>query len=238
MFLDSKSGLINVTKGTYSKTGPRCMLKQIDGLRAGRCYDSQQDSLQPGGITQVYPCLHQWFQFVSFGDGEHAPLGSLYSIIPTHIVNQIKTLGHAQSPYMCFGVHGRGSQDEVDWVDEDNDDDDEEIEGNEFDETTDATSMPLSYWQGEQIVTTQCSNKAAVIEWVFVPYIVEEDANETDTQSSESEVISNEETADHDDEDAYDEEGGNERNSSELDNETTDQTSDEYAQNRDEIDEL
>lgn len=166
------------------------MLKQIDGLRAGRCFDGQQDSLQPGGEIQVYPCVQQWFQFVSFGDGEHAPTGSLYSIIPSHIVKQIQTLGHAQSPYMCFGVRGRGNQDEVVWADGT----DENGEA-QSDTSEDATILPLSNWQGEQIVTTQCSNKDAVIEWVFVPYIVEEASNET---VSESEMADNEEISNND----------------------------------------
>ena len=183
----STSGLINVTKGSYSTTGPRCMLKQIDGIRAGRCFDGQQDSLQPGGEIQVYPCVQQWFQFVSFGDGEHAPIGSLYSTIPSHIVQQIQNLGHAQSPYMCFGVRGRGTQDEVNWGD-----DADEVENGDASE--DATMLlPLSNWKGEQIVTTQCSNKGAVIEWVFVPYIVEEASNETDPESETT-------TANNDDE--------------------------------------
>jgi hypothetical protein len=51
-----------VTKGNYSATGPRCMLKQMDGIRAGRCYDGHADSLQPGGPVQVFPCVHQWYQ--------------------------------------------------------------------------------------------------------------------------------------------------------------------------------
>jgi hypothetical protein len=152
------------------------MLKQIDGLRAGRCFDGQQLSLQPGGDIQVYPCVQQWFQFVSFGDGEHAPIGSLYSIIPSHIVQQIQNLGHDQSPYMCFGVRGRGSQDEIDWADESTHDD------QQSDEKEDATILPLSNWKGEQLITTQCSNKNAVIEWVFVPYIVEESSDETDAE--------------------------------------------------------
>lgn len=185
------------------------MLKQIDGLRAGRCYDGQQDALQPGGATQVYPCVQQWFQFVSFGDGEHAPIGSLYSTIPSHIVKQIKALGYDQSPYMCFGVYGRGSQDEVDWADREDETTTEQFEANP------ASILPLSNWKGEQIVTTQCSNKDAVIEWVFVPYIVEEgSSNDTDKQSTER----GEEKA--------------------IDEEANDPINDESNSNREESDEL
>ena len=135
---------------------------------------------------QVYPCVHQWYQFVSFGDGEHAPLGSIYSTIPSHIVKQINNLGHAQIPYMCFGVYGRGDQDELDWDDEnyvktygmnitvEDSDDEEEI-------------PPLSEWNGEEIVTTQCTNKKAVIEFVFVPYVEEDDTDEETEDSEDSE---------------------------------------------------
>jgi len=180
---------MNVTKGNYSATGPRCMLKQMDGLRAGRCYDGQSDTLQPGGPTQVYPCIHQWYQFVSFGDGEHAPLGSLYSTIPSHIVKQIRNLGHEQSPHMCFGVYGRSGNDEPDW--------DEEVEQQLSKETkTEIANVqtnddeieeelpPLSDFKGEDIVTTQCRNTGAIIEWVFVPFIVE-DAIDENTMSAD-----------------------------------------------------
>lgn len=144
----------------------------------------------------MYPCVQQWFQFVSFGDGVHAPVGSLYSIIPLHIVNQIKTLGHSQSPYMCFGVYGRGNQDEVDWSEEANDEDDEEEEEEQPDSIE---ILPLSNWNGERIVTTRCSNKDAVIEWVFVPFIVEESNNETSTQAVQSAIESDtEKVTNHD----------------------------------------
>jgi hypothetical protein len=47
------NGTINVTLGLYSITGPRCMLKQMDGLRTGRCYDSGSTTMQPGGQVSV-----------------------------------------------------------------------------------------------------------------------------------------------------------------------------------------
>jgi len=176
----SDTGYMEVTPGNYSPLGPRCMLKQMDGIRAGRCYDGHPDSLQPGGSMQVYPCVHQWYQFVSFGDGITAPSGSLFSIIPSHIVRQIKNLGHDQHAEMCFGVWGRhGNEDEIPW-------------GMEMkDEATRTTSDNLSEWAGEDVILTQCSNREAVIEWVFVPYIVEDDDdNDADDSSDQSSVTS------------------------------------------------
>jgi hypothetical protein len=151
------------------------MLQQMDGVRAGRCFDGGAMGLQPGGETQVYPCVREWFQFVSFGDGHVAPKGSLYSTIPSHIVKQIRNLGHAQIPYMCLGVYDRGDEDETDWTDED-------AKLNHTDQGpkvshqsgTQTVWSPLSEWVEASIITTQCSNVGAVIEWVFVPFIEED----------------------------------------------------------------
>jgi hypothetical protein len=184
MFLfDRESGIMNVSLGKYSLTGPRCMLQQMDGIRAGRCFDGGSTNFQPGGETQVYPCMREWYQFVSFGDGHFAPKGSLYSTIPFHIVKQIQAMGHSHIPYMCLGVFDRGDHDEMDWEDE------------EYEKTNPNSTMtlskqyitnrtdlkkewePLSSFKNSGIVTTQCSNLGAVIEWVFVPFI-EEETNE------------------------------------------------------------
>jgi hypothetical protein len=141
-------------------------------------------------------------QFVAFGDGERAPLGSMYNTIPSHIVKQINNLGHAQIPYMCFGVYGRSGEDEHDW----DDDDEQEVEhkqansdsgsdkDTEEEEEDDEEILPLSEWEGEQIVTTRCTNAKAVIEWVFVPYVVEDDSEE------DNEQVDKEENADGNDE--------------------------------------
>jgi hypothetical protein len=175
------------------------MLKQMDGIRTGRCYDGHPGSLQPGGPTQVYPCVHQWYQFVSFGDGEHAPLGSIYSTIPLHIVKQINNLGHAQTAYMCFGVYGRSDDDELEWDDENyvkgSERESDEPVGDAEDGDAEEENPPLSEWEGEEIITTQCANKKAVIEWVYVPYVVEDDDDE-EADDSEPEEQNQEATED------------------------------------------
>jgi hypothetical protein len=171
---------MNSTPGVYSITGPRCLLKQMDGIRAGRCLDVDSRSLQPGGATQVFPCINKWYQFVSFGDGTLAPKGSIYSTIPSHIVKQIQNLGHDHIPYMCLGVYGRGVGDEHDWEEEEND-----VAKNGTMDNADTERLdwaPLSKFQEQNIIATQCTNVGAVIEWLFVPFIVE---NETADASSD-----------------------------------------------------
>lgn len=177
------------------------MLQQMDGARAGRCYDSGSASFQPGGETQVYPCVREWFQFVSFGNGHnHAPVGSLFSTIPKHIVNQINVLGHDQIPYMCLGVYDRDDLDELDWDDEEYEN--LKLERRRMTATTLSVSQQnnneskyvpqqigvwesLSEWQDAAIITTQCTNTGAVIEWVFVPFIEEEHEDDMDTTVSD-----------------------------------------------------
>jgi hypothetical protein len=165
---------MNVTLGSYSATGPRCMLQQVDGIRAGRCMDGGSTNFQPGRETQVYPCMREWYQFVSFGDGRIAPSGTLYGTIPSHLVKQIHAKGHTQIPYMCLGVFERGDQDELDWDDEE----DEKPLLNEtalMRNTSAADWISLSAFKESSIVMTQCTNLGALIEWVFVPFIKEED---------------------------------------------------------------
>jgi hypothetical protein len=175
---------MNVTLGKYSATGPRCMLQQMDGLRSGRCFDGGSTTFQPGGETQVYPCMREWFQFVSFGDGQFAPKGSMYSTIPSHIVKQINVMGHKYIPHFCLGVFERGDKDEMNW-------EDEAYEKSIANDTTILKSPskndtklsvewePLSSYKDAAIVTTQCDNLGAVIEWVFVPFIDEEKDTQT-----------------------------------------------------------
>ena len=31
----------------------------------------------------------------------------------------------------------------------------------------------LKFWQGKQLITTKCSNMDAIIEWLYVPYIID-----------------------------------------------------------------
>jgi Core-2/I-Branching enzyme len=189
------TGQMHVTAGNYSVTGPRCMLKQMDGMRAGRCFDGDTGYDQPGGETLIFPCVHRWGQFLSFGDGRLAPNGSMFYSIPQHIVNMIARLGHEQHPHMCLGVAGRSGEDEERWDSyQEEEEKDEaaadkvtkvEVDPNSTQSAIYNASAPLSHWQGEQIVSTRCTNIGAIVEWVFVPYIVE-DTHFDDDESIEA----------------------------------------------------
>ena len=197
-----QTGGIKVMPGNYSATGPRCMLKQMDGLRAGRCFDSDSEGTQPGGPTQVFPCIHRWYQFLSFGDGTFTPEGSMFTTVPSHIVRQIKNLGHEQHRHMCLGVLGRGDHDEVDW-EEDGDDNtfvgkieegDTTMDGQDEEEDDDDDELEdLAEWVNEEIVTTQCSNMGAIIQWLFIPFIDDDipiviPGQDNDNEDSENEI--------------------------------------------------
>ena len=190
-----ESGEQNFTRGLHSRTGPSCLLKQVDGLRKGRCTDIESERLKPGGPIHVFPCVHRWNQFVSFGDGEVTPKGSIHANVPLHIIDRIKSKGRSQDPYMCFAVSGRGEPDFDDW------EEDAKIERHTMDdeetlvpdqEDIDAAEkiddkLPLKLWAGKQLISTPCSNADAVIEWIYVPYIIEEDSEDAIDGEAEEE---------------------------------------------------
>jgi len=187
------SGELNVTQGLHSRTGPSCLLKQVDGLRKGRCTDIETERLKPGGPVHVFPCVHRWNQFVSFGDGEVTPKGSIHSNVPLHIIDRIKSKGRTQHPYMCFAASGRGEDDTDDWEEDakldkaDKSDDESLTPDIENFEALKAEhgKPPLKLWSGKQLVSTPCSNTDAVIEWLFVPYIVEDSLDVVEGEGEE-----------------------------------------------------
>lgn len=170
----------------------------MDGVRAGRCLDGESLDSQPGGPVHVYPCTKRWNQFLSFGNGVNVPKMAIHTNVPLHTRSRIAETGREQEAYMCLGVTGRGELDEEDWLgvrrveDESNDDDESDDEENltdEIDRDTfsleeddskedpelDEDGFPsLFAWEGKQLIATRCSNSGAVIEWVVVPFIVED----------------------------------------------------------------
>jgi hypothetical protein len=86
-------------------------------------------------------------------------------------------------------VYERGKEDELDW-------EDEEYEANKAERVAERAARQkdedeqwedLSEWAGSSIITTQCTNVGAVIEWVFVPFIEEEGKEaENPTESADS----------------------------------------------------
>eukprot|EP00957_Ditylum_brightwellii_P210932 15365569-Ditylum_brightwellii.AAC.1 len=100
---------------------------------------------------------------------------------------------------MCIGVAGRGNNDPEEWeVDENEGDesegeqedgdgiDDEEMEAtpkkHKEEEYLESGFAPLRNFIMEPLVTTPCSNTGGVIEWVFVPYIEEENDTKTEEE--------------------------------------------------------
>jgi len=156
------------------------MLQQLNCIRSGRrWYGGPYTALIPGGPPQVYPCVREYFPFVAFGDDRLVPSGALYTTIPSHVVKQIirSQDGKEQIPYMCLGVFGRGKKDEFERDEERG----EYVprQGSDLTLTSkeEKTSLPpLFDYMGKPIVTTQCNNDGAVIEWVVVPFIDEEGA--------------------------------------------------------------
>jgi len=201
-FCHSDSGEVEVTPGLYTPTGPRCIIRMMDGLRTGRCLDGESLDAQPGGPVHVYPCTKQWNQFLSFGNGVEAPKMAIHTNVPLHTRRRIAETGREQEPYMCLGVPGRGKLDEEDWLgvrtleeeeyEESSDDEESDLEGkiDEIDRDKfsldddgeasehveiDVDGLPsLLEWEGQQLIATRCSNAGAVIEWVVVPFIVED----------------------------------------------------------------
>jgi hypothetical protein len=182
------SGDVQATRGFYTP-GPRCNFLMMDGIRAGRCLDGESLDRQTGGPVHVFPCTKRWNQFLSFGDRKNTPAGAIYTTVPKHIRDRIISTGREQEPYMCLGVAFRGELDEEDWF----------LERKEFFEGYDIEHRDpsaiasderkkdgekyrhLMYWLGEHLMATRCSNEGAVIEWILVPFIIENDNNETDS---------------------------------------------------------
>ena len=91
----------------------------------------------------------------------------------------------------------RSNADEEDFIPFEDDDEDDDDDGEEEDEdgediapTTvaqeeeeeeeagvDEGFAPLELWEDKHLVATKCSNEGAVIEWVIVPFIKEDDIN-------------------------------------------------------------
>ena len=176
----SETGELEMIPGGYSKSGPKCMLKLGDGARAGRCLDVESERTQPGGLLHVYPCVTKWHQLFSFGNGTIAPRGGIHASLPLYIVRQLESKKKNVTGQLCLGVRGRGDMDESLWHEEE-----EEEEGEEGEEEHHPWEQPdvplypngrksLQLWNGQQLQTTPCSNIGGIIEWYYVPFIVEE----------------------------------------------------------------
>jgi len=94
-------------RGKYNS--PHCMIKQLGGLRSGRCLDIQGDRVEPGGQMQVYPCLKKWHQMFGFGSEEAeavavSPTGTVHASLPKNVKRTILHKGKDQAPHLCIGT--------------------------------------------------------------------------------------------------------------------------------------
>jgi hypothetical protein len=160
--------------------------------------DSDTGEDRPGGGLVVFPCASRWTQYVSFGNGTIAPQGSIHITIPKHIVEGLRLKGHEQEARMCIGVYGRGDADEEhkkEEYEETSITGDEKEDGTGGDkELSEGQLQPLRRYQGRKLVTTKCSNTGAIIEWLFVPFIVENEEVQTNQTKEGTEVPNNEST--------------------------------------------
>ena len=167
-----------MTRGFISPEGPHCMIKQKGGLRDGRCVDIANERVEPGGMLQVYPCITKFHQMFSFGDGIVAPKGSVFASVPNHIVKALEYKGKEQYQYLCIGAMGRSKTEYSPWEE----DEDKEEQYNTVDyipeRAKDAHSQnripSLRLWKEKRLVTIPCNDADAVVNFVFVPFIVED----------------------------------------------------------------
>jgi hypothetical protein len=138
----------------------------------------------------VFPCTKRWSQYISFGNGDDVPAGSIHTIVPLYTQMRINETGREQEPHMCLGVAKRGEKDEEDWFDaredffESYEDLDEDLK--ELEEESDGGYPSLLYWLGRQLIMTRCSNEGAVVKWTLVPFIIEEESDVEEESDEES----------------------------------------------------
>ena len=162
--------------GEYSETGPSCGIKLADGPRSLRCLDVDSERAAPGGPLNVYPCYTRWHQMFSFGNGTVAPRGAVHVSLQAHVARELKKKkeGEEVHRHLCLGVEGRGNMEEP-WI-EYEEEEMEELDPWEKDDVDVYLNgrKSLQLWSGQQLQTTPCSNEGGVIEWFYIPFIVEE----------------------------------------------------------------
>eukprot|EP00985_Skeletonema_marinoi_P008121 scaffold3619_cov97-Skeletonema_marinoi.AAC.6 len=188
------TGELEMTPGEYTQTGPKCMLKIGDSIRKGRCLDVESDRTKPGAYLNIFPCEAKWHQLFSFGNGDVVPSGGIHVSPPKHLSSKKSTA------HLCLGVQGRSSEDKEEWLRPEHDDDPDDLWPWEQDNATeyyDNGFLSLKYWDGLQLQTTPCSNEGAVVEFLYVPFIVEEyDNDEGESTDNKSDAAVEEKTDD------------------------------------------
>ncbi|KAL7566842.1 hypothetical protein ACA910_021341 [Epithemia clementina (nom. ined.)] len=163
------------TTGEKVPGGPLCMLKQIDGVRSGRCFDGETG----GGEreTHVFPCIRNtWGQLLSVGNGQGAPQDSLFFHVPQQRQAYMEEHGGVYHPTMCLGVRSVAHEDD---------------ENHELQRImrNSSVSNTANDDHKNNIVAIPCSSSnsdaAVVLEFYFVPFIVEEENALTEDEETE-----------------------------------------------------
>ena len=179
--------------GKYSS--PHCLIKKLGSPRADYCIDIQGERLEPGGQMQVFPCMSKWHQMFGFGDEKVGRTGSIHGSIPRNVLNTILHKGIEQAPHLCFGASRRGGYSYGTWSE-----DEDKVNLNADDFIPKMRELkpyvkkgevpPLSLWRDKFLVTVPCSDRNAVIEFVFVPFVVEgpdqTDSDHVDAEGSQT----------------------------------------------------
>mmetsp|Transcript_351 Transcript_351/g.369 ORF Transcript_351/g.369 Transcript_351/m.369 type:complete len:894 (-) Transcript_351:102-2783(-) len=201
-----------MTKGIYTPGGPHCLIKQIGGIRNGRCLDIESNRIEPGGQVEVFLCMNKWHQMFGFGDDSIAPSSSIFGSVPNHIVNSIKNKsGKHQPSFLCLGVSGRGGKEYMPWKedsnkvqfntvdfmpmeelknvynnDNNNNNNADENDDHAHDENKNMDILPLRFWKGKQLVTIPCDDddRDAILDLIFVPFIVEDNGDDNDNANA------------------------------------------------------
>jgi hypothetical protein len=117
-------------------------------------------------------------------EGSTTGTGSIHSSIPRNVLNTILYKGNKeQAPHLCFGASRRGGKEYGSWEE---DKDRADLNANDFvpmmsemePYLNEGKVPPLDLWKDKIVVTVPCSDIDAVVEFVFVPFIQEEEVKD------------------------------------------------------------
>ena len=176
-----KTGEMEATSGRYSPTGPQCKIQQMGGAYDESCMDIYDEQFETGGILKVYDeCLNQWYQWFSFGDGIISRNATIFGSVPTHLLKTLKYKGKDHSPHLCFGVAGRSKNEYTPWREDRNEDFQftsiDFIPRQAMKKVKNGDKLlPLRLWEDKQILMIPCTDEGAVVDFVTIPFIEEEE---------------------------------------------------------------
>lgn len=185
-----------ISAGEKSSSGPYCMLKIYGGIFNDKCLDNSLGlRVEVGSQLTLHRCTNRWHQSFAFGNGILAPNGSIHSTIPSHAFQVMGPKKFASITELCLGVANRGYFPLEPW------NDDTLLQNmspklikklgqtnktlfSPFDDTETRQLQPLDRWEGKIVTTVPCFDEDAVIKFVFVPFITEDEEIHTAFETS------------------------------------------------------